>query len=188
MPAKRSRYTPPEKVSRELAPKKLRPKAKSQPPSSPRSLCPINLSLELVGDSWSMLIIRDLMLRNHTGYQAFLNAGEKIATNILAERLQRLENFGLISKSTDPSDARKFIYALTEKGAGLAPILVELALFGAKLEPFVEMSKDIMEQMTRNKTTYTAGLMKAVTPKPKSRPQRKSPPSQAEETLSLFDF
>ncbi|MBW8882713.1 MAG: helix-turn-helix transcriptional regulator, partial [Asticcacaulis sp.] len=82
-----------------------------------RSLCPINLVLEAVGDSWSMLIIRDLMLRGHSSYQAFLRSEERIATNILADRLLKLEQNGLISKAADPADARKYIYALTQKGA-----------------------------------------------------------------------
>ena len=151
-----------------------------------RSQCPINLTLEAVGDSWSMLIVRDLMLRGHTGYQAFLRSEEKIATNILADRLLKLEQNGLISKSPDPADARKFIYALTEKGADLAPLIVELALYSIKHEKRVDMAKDVVTDMQRNKTAFAARLTKHSAPKvrhPAKKPTRAEP---VEETLSLF--
>ncbi|MBW8881133.1 MAG: helix-turn-helix transcriptional regulator [Asticcacaulis sp.] len=164
-----------------------KPAAKPVPDRPHRSMCPINLTLEKVGDAWSMLIIRDLMLRGHTGYQAFLRSEEKIATNILADRLARLEQYGLISKGPDPSDARKFIYALTEKGADLAPLLVELALYSIKHEKRVDMPKDVVSEMQRNKPVFVSRLIRHSAPKAKTRSPRKSEPREpAEETLSLF--
>lgn len=94
-----------------------------------RSACPINIALETIGDSWSLLIVRDLMFKGGKTFNDFLAAEEKIATNILADRLGRLEKHGIVHKGRDPADARKCIYRLTEKGIGLAPALVELVLW-----------------------------------------------------------
>lgn len=105
---------------------------KQTPPR--RSACPINASLEIFGDRWTLLIIRDLMLRGFRTYKEFLSSDEGIATNILAERLQRLEAAGIITTSRDPEDRRKVVYRLTGKGIDLAPILVELVLWSAQYE------------------------------------------------------
>src|SRR3954452_14570616 len=105
---------------------------KKKPPR--RSSCPINISLEIFGDRWSLLIIRDLILRSYRTYKEFLSSEEGIATNILAERLQRLEKNGIITTSRDAEDRRKIVYRLTEKGIDLAPILVELVLWSAQHE------------------------------------------------------
>ncbi len=150
-----------------------------------RSLCPINLTLEAVGDRWSMLIVRDLMLRGHSSYQGFLRAEEKIATNILADRLLKLEQNGLISKSADPADKRRFIYALTERGADLAPILVELALYGLKYEPMANMAKEVILDMQKNKQIFAQRLTRNFTPRPAEKPVKKKE-DPVEETLSLF--
>jgi len=99
-----------------------------------RSGCPINITLEILGDSWSLLIVRDLMFLGRKRFNEFLSADEKIATNILTERLQRLENAGIIGKQRDPDDARKYLYRLTEKGIDLAPLLVEMILWAARYE------------------------------------------------------
>ncbi|TXT26411.1 MAG: transcriptional regulator hxlr family [Gallionellaceae bacterium] len=103
-------------------------------PVTYRSGCPINILLETLGDTWSLLIVRDMMFFGRTTYNEFLNAGEKIATNILSDRLQRLEAADIIEKRRDPADARKFIYRLTERGIDLAPMLVEMILWSATHE------------------------------------------------------
>ena len=150
-----------------------------------RSLCPINLVLEAVGDNWSLLILRDLMFRGHSSYQAFLRSEEGIATNILADRLQRLEQNGLISKASDPADARKFIYALTEKGADMAPLLVEMTLFANRHATRIDMPKEVVADMQRNKSAFTARMIRSCSPKRRSRAPK--PESEApDETLSLF--
>jgi DNA-binding HxlR family transcriptional regulator len=99
-----------------------------------RSGCPLNASVEVLGDRWSLLIIRDMMLRGFRTYKQLLESYEKIATNILADRLRRLETHGIISVERDPSDGRKLIYLLTEKGIGLAPIMAEMVLWAAAHE------------------------------------------------------
>jgi DNA-binding HxlR family transcriptional regulator len=102
----------------------------------------------MLGDRWSLLIIRDMMLRGFRSYKEFLESHEGIATNILADRLRRLEVHGIISTQRDPNDGRKLIYLLTAKGIDLAPVLAEMVLWAAAHEktgnqPLVrEMRKD----------------------------------------------
>jgi DNA-binding HxlR family transcriptional regulator len=159
--------------------------AKAGPAKDHRSLCPINQVLEAVGDNWSLLIVRDLMFRGHSSYQAFLRSEEGIATNILADRLLRLEQNGLVSKASDPADARKFIYALTEKGADLAPLLVEMTLFAHRHAPRIDMPKEVVADMLRNKSAFTARMIRSCSPKRRTRaPRPESDPP--DETLSLF--
>ena len=96
-----------------------------------RSGCPLNASVEMLGDRWSLLIIRDMMLRGFRSYKEFLDSHEGIATNILAGRLRTLQAHGIISAGRDPSDARKRLYRLTPKGIDLAPVLTEMVLWAA---------------------------------------------------------
>ena len=102
--------------------------------SARRSGCPVSISLELLGDRWSLLIIRDLMVRGLRTFKEFQQSGEGIATNILADRLTRLKAVGIISAETAETDARRVNYRLTEKGIDLAPLLLELLLWGAQHE------------------------------------------------------
>ncbi len=160
--------------------------AKGAPVKAHRSLCPINLVLEAVGDNWSLLILRDLMFRGHSSYQAFLRSEEGIATNILADRLLRLEQNGLISKASDAADARKFIYTLTEKGADMAPLLVEMILFANRHTPRIDMPKDVVADILRNKSAFAARMIRSCSPKRRDRTKRTGAPEAPEETLSLF--
>jgi DNA-binding HxlR family transcriptional regulator len=102
--------------------------------SQPRSACPISIALESLGDSWTLLIVRDLMFKGLRTFNEFQNAGEGIASNILADRLSRLELAGLLTKRRDGEDARRIVYRLTVKGIDLAPVLIELVLWSAKHE------------------------------------------------------
>ena len=88
-----------------------------------KSDCPVHFALEVFGDAWTLLIIRDLMFKGRTTYNEFLESGEGIASNILADRLRKLESAGVVEKRRDPSDARRFIYRLSAKGIDLAPVL-----------------------------------------------------------------
>ena len=101
---------------------------------SRRSGCPISTALDILGDAWSLLIVRDLMFKGYRTFNEFLKAGEGIATNVLAERLARLDSAGILTRRRDRSDARRWIYRLTEKGIGLAPALVEIVLWAAEHE------------------------------------------------------
>jgi DNA-binding HxlR family transcriptional regulator len=88
----------------------------------------------MLGDRWSLLIIRDMMVRGYRTFKEFLSSDEHIATNILADRLRRLESYGIIATEPDPSDGRKLHYLLTAKGMDLAPILTEMVLWAAAHE------------------------------------------------------
>lgn len=100
-----------------------------------RSDCPINFALETFGDPWSLLIIRDIVYFGKKTYGEFLESEEKMATNILASRLARLEQLGILVKKPSVVDRRKEEYALTEKGLDLIPVLAEMANWSADHDP-----------------------------------------------------
>jgi DNA-binding HxlR family transcriptional regulator len=99
-----------------------------------RSDCPVSAALEILGDRWTLLIVRDILIWNRHEYKAFLESGEGIATNVLADRLQKLEAHGVIRKVPHATDSRKCEYYLTEKGLDLAPVLFDMILWSAKYE------------------------------------------------------
>jgi DNA-binding HxlR family transcriptional regulator len=92
----------------------------------------VSVSLESFGDRWSLLIIRDLMVRGFRTFKQFRQSGEGIATNILADRLRKLEACGLITAEVEQKDGRRVNYRLTEKGIDLAPVMLELLIWGAR--------------------------------------------------------
>ena len=102
--------------------------------AKPRSGCPVSVALEQFGDRWSLLIIRDLMVRGYKTFKEFQESGEGIATNILADRLRNLEAAGIITAEPDETDGRKLNHRLTEKGIDLAPVVLELLIWGARHE------------------------------------------------------
>src|SRR5271163_1673160 len=106
----------------------------TKPAPKRRSGCPLNASIEILGDRWSLLIVRDMMLRNFHSYKQFLESHERIATNILADRLRDLEKHGIITTQRDPADGRKVIYRLSAKGIDLAPVMAEMVLWSASHE------------------------------------------------------
>ena len=105
-----------------------------RPKRQQRSGCPVSISLELFGDRWSLLIVRDLMVRGLRTFKQFQQSGEGIASNILADRLQKLEAAGIITAEKQATDARRVNYRLTEKGIDLAPVMLEILLWGARHE------------------------------------------------------
>lgn len=101
-----------------------------------RSECPISYSLDILGDKWLLLILRDMIFANKTSYGEFLQSEEKIATNILADRLLILEKQGFINKNIASDKKSKFIYTLTEKGISILPIIMEITIWGSNYNPF----------------------------------------------------
>jgi DNA-binding HxlR family transcriptional regulator len=97
-----------------------------------RSACPISITLDILGDKWTLLIIRDLMFSGKKTYGEFLQSEEKIATNILADRLLILEKTGIVEKKAFPGNKVKNLYQLTPKGIDLLPTLFEIILWGDK--------------------------------------------------------
>lgn len=116
-----------------------------------RSDCPINFSLETFGDMWSLLIVRDIVYFGKKTYGEFLESDEGIATNILANRLVRLEQKGILIKTPDAADKRKERYSLTEKGLDLIPILLELASWGARHDPQTDAPPEWIALVNANK-------------------------------------
>lgn len=99
-----------------------------------RSHCPINFYLEIFGDKWTLLVLRDIVFRGKHTYGEFLKSEEGFATNILAARLELLEDEGVLKKIADPSDARRSKFTLTEKGLDLIPILFEMMVWSEKYD------------------------------------------------------
>jgi DNA-binding HxlR family transcriptional regulator len=116
----------------------------------PRSGCPVSISLEVFGDRWSLLIVRDLMVRGYRRFKQFQQSGEGIATNVLADRLRRLQGAGIIAAEPGEEDGREIDYRLTEKGIDLAPVLLELLIWGARHEKS-GASCTLLLRMERNK-------------------------------------
>lgn len=112
----------------------------------------------MLGDRWSLLIIRDMMLRGSRTFKEFLDSYERIATNILTDRLRRLEGYGIIASEPDPADGRKMIYALTPKGIDLAPVLTEMVLWAAKHEE--TGNQPLIQLMQKDKQKFLAGIRK----------------------------
>lgn len=104
-----------------------------------RSGCPINLTLEVVGDKWSLIVVRDIIFGNRRHFRELLTRSEEgIASNILADRLKRLVQQGIISKADDPSHKQKAVYSLTEKGIELLPVLAQMSDWGLRYLPVSE--------------------------------------------------
>ncbi|SEO07264.1 transcriptional regulator, HxlR family [Amphibacillus marinus] len=100
-----------------------------------RSNCPINYGLEMIGDGWSLLVVRDIIFANKHTFGEFIQSEEGIARNILSNRLNKLIEKGMIKKEDHVSDKRKDYYQLTEKGIRLVPVLIELSLWSSEQEP-----------------------------------------------------
>jgi DNA-binding HxlR family transcriptional regulator len=127
----------------------------ARPPSRNRSGCPVSTSLEVFGDRWSLLIVRDLMVRGFRTFHDFIHSGEGIATNILADRLRNLTASGIIEAEADPLDGRRVNYRLTEKGIDLAPVMLELLIWGAKHEP-TQAPCSVIAEMAKNRDAVLA--------------------------------
>jgi DNA-binding HxlR family transcriptional regulator len=115
-----------------------------------RSGCPINLTLEVLGDRWSLVVIRDVMFGNRRHYRELLNLSEEgIASNILADRLKRLVSNGLLSKRDDPTHKQKAIYSLTEPAIQLVPLLAQMGAWGRRhtqVSPELSVRAELLEK------------------------------------------
>lgn len=118
-----------------------------------RSNCPISFGLDIFGDKWSLLVLRDMTFFGKTTYGEFLASDEGIATNILADRLKTLEHAGIIKKKDDA-------YALTKKGQDLMPVLVEMAAWGVTHDPQTPLSQDYISLLRKDPTHVRRTLSK----------------------------
>jgi|SRR6185437_2047719 len=124
-----------------------------------RSDCPISFALDIFGDKWSLLIIRDLMFKDKKTYGEFLKSEEKIATNILADRLSLLECAGLIKCQVDQEKKSKYNYELTEKGIGLVPVLLEIVLWSATFDKNTAAPKEFVDRVRNDKENFANEIM-----------------------------
>lgn len=128
-----------------------------------RSDCPISTALDIFGDKWSLLIIRDMIFKGKNTYGDFLASEEKIATNILADRLSLLECSGIITKHKHPDSKAKMLYKLTEKGIDLLPVLVEMIAWSEKHHTVHPMAKEFAAQLRENKQGVIQALYDGLT-------------------------
>jgi DNA-binding HxlR family transcriptional regulator len=119
-----------------------------------RSACPISYSLDVFGDRWTLLVLRDLVLRNKRRYREFLASDEGIASNILSDRLRRLEDAGIVTREADPVDGRQIIYAVTDKGRSVVPVLLELLAWGASQNDADGSSGRFAESFYANRESF----------------------------------
>ena len=113
--------------------------------------CPIDYALEIFGDRWSLIVIRDLLVRRKRHFGEMMDSAEKIASNILAARLKKLEAWGLVARRPDPANRRQIVYALTDKGKELAPVLVEIAIWSAKHDPDTKVNAAFIRRARRDR-------------------------------------
>ena len=109
--------------------------------------CPIRYALGVFGDKWSLLIIRDIMLKGRTSYGAFQNAGEGISTSVLADRLNHLEAQGIVGKHKDEAHGKKFIYSLTQKGKDMVDIVFAIISWAEKYDEKTLVEPDFIQAM-----------------------------------------
>src|SRR5471030_3180449 len=117
-----------------------------------RSHCAVNYGVEIFGDRWSLLIIRDIVFTGKKTYGEFMKSEEGIATNVLASRLAFLEQQGVLAKAPSPDDGRKDLYTLTEKGLDLIPVMLNIVLWSAKHDSksYVLHRKEWVDRLSRN--------------------------------------
>jgi len=122
--------------------------------SKSRSACPITFALDHVGDRWSLLILRDMLLAGKRYYDEFAASDEGISTNILAARLKQLETDGLISRQTDEENRRRKVYRPTAKALDLLPMMIELILWSVRYDPQTAAPERLVKAMTRDRDQF----------------------------------
>lgn len=109
--------------------------------------CPIRFAATVLGDAWSLLILRDLVFKGSRHFGDFVAAGERISTNILTDRLQRLEAEGVVTRMRDPENAVKVIYRLTDKGRDLVPVLLSMIAWSATWDDRAEVPEQFLSTL-----------------------------------------
>ena len=125
-----------------------------------RSACPISLALDVFGDRWTLLVVRDLALKGIRSYSELQASEEGISTNILADRLARLEDLDIVTKETPADDKRRFVYRLTKRGADLLPVLVEIIVWSARHDPDTAVPKSFLSRAKSDRDGLIADLRK----------------------------
>lgn len=125
-----------------------------------RSNCPINFVLETFGDKWTLLIVRDLMFKGKASFGEFLESEERISTNILADRLSRLEQHEIVKKAVAKDKRSKMIYTLTSKGKDLLPIMLEITAWSAKHDSQTNTPPGFLVEFESSRQRMIATMMK----------------------------
>jgi len=120
--------------------------------------CPIAFALDTFGDRWSLVVIRDMLLRGYRTFSEFLECDEAIATNVLADRLRDLEEAGIVNKARDPENRRRILYRLTEKGADLAPVMLEMIRWSGKYDRKTKAKKAILKRIKDDRDGFAQQL------------------------------
>jgi len=132
---------------------------KSRKPTPPP--CPVTYALEIFGDRWTLLVLKDLILEARYRYKDLMAANSGLATNVLADRLKRLEQRGLIEKTRDPQDGRQFVYLPTGTAIGLIPMLVEMIAWSAR-QGVSQVPPEFLERIERDRAGLIADLTEQV--------------------------
>lgn len=127
-----------------------------------RSGCPLSIALEIFGDRWTLLILRDLMFKQYSTYKEFLESGEGIATNVLADRIRMLQEQGIIVGERSTSDARIICYRPTKKGLDLLPVMVEMIIWADQYEETAAPAR-IMRRLKEDRTGFIDEVRKRFT-------------------------
>ena len=129
------------------------------PRAERRSQCPLHHALGVIGDRWTLLVLRDMVFAGKRHFRELLASPEGIASNILTDRLRLLESTGLITREPDPADRRQVIYSLTDKGRDLAPVMVELIRWSATHDPETAVSRDMLRRIEADRAAYLRELL-----------------------------
>jgi DNA-binding HxlR family transcriptional regulator len=124
--------------------------------------CPIDYSLDIFGDRWTLLVVRDLVFGGKRHFREFIESPERIASNILATRLKKLEQRGLISRKPDPENRKQVVYELTEQGVDLIPVLVEIIRWGARHDPGTAAPKTFLDRVENDRAALIREMAEAV--------------------------
>ncbi|MFK7986521.1 MAG: winged helix-turn-helix transcriptional regulator [Sandaracinaceae bacterium] len=127
-----------------------------------RSSCPISFALDIFGDRWTLLVVRDLALKGRHSFAELLDAGEGIATNVLSDRLSRLQKQELVKRERDPDDGRRYHYGLTDKGKDLLPVLVELIAWSAKHDPLTAAPASFVQEVNDDRAALLQRLREEI--------------------------
>lgn len=128
---------------------------------SRRSNCPISFTLDSFGDKWTLLVLRDIMFYDRTRFSDFMPM-ERIATNILADRLSKLEAAGIITKERDVNLKNQFVYSVTQKGRSLLPLLIEMTLWGLEHDPESLASEEFVARSRNEKPKVIREISRAI--------------------------
>lgn len=137
-------------------------KSASSSRSRARSGCPIDFGLDIFGDRWTLLVIRDLLFAGKRHFNELMQSPERIASNILAARLKKLEERGLISRVPDPENRKQVVYELTGMGRDLTPVLVELVRWGGKYDPDTPVPKSVVKRLSRDNEALLKDMCEAM--------------------------